>query len=227
MIQRRISISGERLTDAAMVFDPQTGEPAVTTRFDSVGTRQLADMSKENVNRRFAIKLDNQVISSPYFREPILGGQAQISGKHEHPAGQPAGHAAARRRRLPAPLHVIQERTVGAELGADSITAGRLSAIAGLGLVALFMILRYGLFGLFANIAMFFNLVLLLAALTPLATLTLPGIAGIVLTLGMAVDANVLINERIREEQRNGRGMLASHRPGFPPRPRHHHRRQR
>ncbi|HJR56798.1 MAG TPA: protein translocase subunit SecD, partial [Rhizomicrobium sp.] len=116
---------------------------------------------------------------------------------------------------LPAPLHVIEERTVGAELGADSIAAGRLSAIAGLGLVALFMILRYGLFGLFANIAMFFNLVLLLAALTPLATLTLPGIAGIVLTLGMAVDANVLINERIREEQRNGRGMLAAIDQGF------------
>jgi protein-export membrane protein SecD len=213
-IRRRISISGERLTDAAMVFDPQTGEPAVTTRFDSVGTRQLADMSKENVNRRFAIKLDNKVISSPYFREPILGGQAQISGSM---STQQANQLAMllRAGALPAPLHVIEERTVGAELGADSIAAGRLSAIAGLGLVALFMILRYGLFGLFANIAMFFNLVLLLAALTPLATLTLPGIAGIVLTLGMAVDANVLINERIREEQRNGRGMLASIDQGF------------
>jgi preprotein translocase subunit SecD len=116
---------------------------------------------------------------------------------------------------LPAKLNVIAESTVGAELGSDSISAGRISAIAGLSLVALFMVLRYGLFGIFADLALTLNLILLLAALTPLATLTLPGIAGIVLTLGMAVDANVLIFERIREEQRNGRGMLAAIDTGF------------
>jgi preprotein translocase subunit SecD len=214
VIRRRASILGDRLTDAAMVFNSQTGQPAVTTRFDSVGTRQLADMSKENVNRRFAIVLDGQVISSPYFREPILGGQAEISGSmNTQQANQLA--MLLRAGALPAKLIPIDERTVGAELGADSIAAGRWSAIAGLGLVALFMVLRYGLFGLFADLALFLNLVLLLAALTPMATLTLPGIAGIVLTLGMAVDANVLINERIREEQRNGRGMLAAIDQGF------------
>jgi preprotein translocase subunit SecD len=171
-------------------------------------------MSKANVNHRFAIVLDNQVISAPSFREPILTGQAQISGSFTPKSANDLAMLL-RAGALPAPLHVIEERTVGAELGADSIKAGRLSAIAGLGLVALFMVLRYGLFGLFADLALGLNLVLLLAALTPLATLTLPGIAGIVLTLGMAVDANVLIFERIREEQRNGRGMLAAIDQGF------------
>jgi protein-export membrane protein SecD len=214
VIRRRKMIDGNNLTDASAGFDQRNGQPVVNTRFDSVGTRQMAEMSKANVNHRFAIVLDNQVITAPNFIEPILTGQAQISGTF---TTQTANQLAMllRAGALPAPLHVIEERTVGAELGADSIKAGRLSAIAGLGLVALFMVLRYGLFGLFADLALALNLVLLLAALTPLATLTLPGIAGIVLTLGMAVDANVLIFERIREEQRNGRGMLAAIDQGF------------
>jgi len=155
------------------------------------------------------------VISAPRINEPILGGSGQIYGSF---TTETANNLAIllRAGALPAPLHVIEERTVGAELGADSIKSGRYSAMAGLAMVALFMILRYGLFGLFADIALTLNVVLLLAALTLFgATLTLPGIAGIVLTMGMAVDANVLIFERIREEQRNGRGILASIDTGF------------
>ena len=149
------------------------------------------------------------------IEEPILGGSGQITGNF---TTQTANNLAIllRAGALPAPLKILEERTVGAELGADSVKAGRYSAIAGLIMVAVFMILRYGLFGVFADIALTLNVVLLLAALTAFgATLTLPGIAGIVLTMGMAVDANVLIYERIREEQRNGRSMLASIDTGF------------
>ena len=216
VVRRRVVVDGERLIGAEVTFDQTSGQPAVTTRFDSVGARQFGDMTKElaPTKSRFAIVLDGQVLSDPYVATQILGGNGQISGSF---TTETANNLAMMLRAgaLPAPLTVIQERTVGAELGADSISAGRISAIAGLGLVALFMVLRYGLFGLFADLALTLNLILLLAALTPLATLTLPGIAGIVLTLGMAVDANVLIFERIREEQRNGRGMLGAIDTGF------------
>jgi SecD/SecF fusion protein len=214
-VQRRIAVNGDRLTDAGSGFDQRTGQPVVTFRFDSVGAREFGDITKENAGRRFAIVLDKQVISAPRINEPILGGSGQIYGSF---TTQTANNLAIllRAGALPAPLKIIEERTVGAELGADSIKAGRYSALAGLAMVALFMILRYGLFGLFADVALTLNVVLLLAALTMFgATLTLPGIAGIVLTMGMAVDANVLIFERIREEQRNGRGMLASIDTGF------------
>ncbi len=214
VIRRRVLVAGERLVDAGVGFDQRSGQPAVTTRFDNVGARQFGEMTRDNVNHRFAIVLDGQVLSDPRINEPIMGGTGQISGSFTTQAANQLS-ILLRAGALPAPLHVIEERTVGAELGADSISTGRLSAIAGLGLVALFMVLRYGLFGMFANVALALNLILLLAALTPLATLTLPGIAGIVLTLGMAVDANVLIFERIREEQRNGRGMLAAIDQGF------------
>lgn len=215
VIQKRIMVSGDRLTDASAGFSQRTSEAIVSFRFDSVGARQFGDVTKANTGRRFAIVLDNKVISAPVIREPILGGQGEISGSF---TSQTANDLAVllRAGALPAPLKVIEQRTVGAELGADSIKAGRYSAIAGLILVALFMIGRYGMFGLFADIALTLNVVLLLAALTLFgATLTLPGIAGIVLTLGMAVDANVLIYERIREEHRNGRGMIASIDTGF------------
>ncbi|MDB5741684.1 MAG: preprotein translocase subunit SecD/SecF [Alphaproteobacteria bacterium] len=215
MVQRRIVVAGDRLTDAGTGFDQRTGQPVVTFRFDSVGAREFGDITKENSGRRFAIVLDKVVISAPRINEPILGGSGQIYGSF---TTETANNLAIllRAGALPAPLHVIEERTVGAELGADSIKAGRYSAVAGLALVALFMVLRYGMFGLFADIALTLNVVLLLAALTLFgATLTLPGIAGIVLTMGMAVDANVLIFERIREEQRNGRGILASIDTGF------------
>ena len=187
----------------------------MTTRFDSVGAREFGDMTKNNVGHRFAIVLDKQVLTAPVIEEPILGGSGQITGNF---TTQTANDLAIllRAGALPAPLRILEERTVGAELGADSVKAGRYSAIAGLLMVAVFMILRYGLFGVFADIALTLNVVLLLAALTAFgATLTLPGIAGIVLTMGMAVDANVLIYERIREEQRNGRSMLASIDTGF------------
>ena len=215
IVQRRVMVSGDRLTDAGSGFDQQTGQPVVTFRFDSVGAREFGDVTKANVGHRFAIVLDKQVISAPNIEEPILGGSGQITGSF---TVQTANDLAIllRAGALPAPLNIVEERTVGAELGADSVRAGRYSAIAGLVLVAVFMILRYGLFGLFADVALTLNVVLLLAALTLFgATLTLPGIAGIVLTMGMAVDANVLIYERIREEQRNGRSMLASIDTGF------------
>jgi protein-export membrane protein SecD len=215
VVQRRILVSGDRLTDAGASFDSRTGQPVVTFRFDSVGAREFGDVTKENVNHRFAIVLDKQVLSAPVIQEPILGGSGQITGSF---TTQTANNLSIllRAGALPAPLKILEERTIGAELGADSIKAGRYSAMAGLAMVALFMVLRYGLFGLFADVALTLNVVLLLAALTAFgATLTLPGIAGIVLTMGMAVDANVLIFERIREEQRNGRSMLASIDTGF------------
>ena len=215
VVQRRVLVSGDRLTDAGVAFDSRSGQPAVTTRFDSVGARQFGEMTKEHVGRRFAIVLDKQVLSAPVIQEPILGGSGQITGSFTTKTANDLA-VLLRAGALPAPLKIIEERTVGAELGADSVKAGRYSAMGGLALVALFMILRYGMFGLFANVALTFNVILLLAILTLLgATLTLPGIAGIVLTMGMAVDANVLIYERIREEQRNGRSMLASIDTGF------------
>ena len=215
VVERRVRVSGDRLVDASQGFDQQTGQPVVNFRFDNVGARQFGDVTKEHVNHRFAIVLDNQVLTDPVINSVILGGSGYITGSF---TAQSANDLAIllRAGALPAPLKPLEERTVGAELGADSIKAGRYAALSGLALVALFMVLRYGLFGLFADLALTLNVVLLLACLTAFgATLTLPGIAGIVLTMGMAVDANVLIYERIREEQRNGRTMLAAIDTGF------------
>ena len=215
VVQRRIAVSGDRLTYASSGTNQQTNEWEVIIRFDSVGSRQFADITKNNTGRRFAIILDKTVLSAPVIREPILGGTASISGSFNSQSAEDLARLL-RAGALPAPLKQLEERSVGAELGADSIKAGRYAAMAGLALVALFMVLRYGLFGLFADLALTLNVVLLLATLTAFgATLTLPGIAGIVLTMGMAVDANVLIYERIREEQRNGRTMLAAIDTGF------------
>ncbi len=215
VVQKRVMVAGDRLIDAQAAFDQQTGQPDVTFKFDSVGAREFGDVTKDNVGRRFAIVLDKQVITDPTIQQVILGGSGQITGNF---TTQDANDLAVllRAGALPAPLKPINQRTVGATLGADSIVAGKYSTLAGLFLVVLFMVGRYGLFGLFADVALTFNLILLIAILTFLgATLTLPGIAGIVLTMGMAVDANVLIYERIREEQRNGRGMIASIDTGF------------
>jgi protein-export membrane protein SecD len=215
VVQRRVMVAGDRLTSAAAQTNQQTGQWVVSFRFDSVGAREFGDVTKENVGRRFAIVLDKQVISAPVIREPILGGSGQIEGNYTVQSAADLAvllNAGA----LPAALKVIEQRTVGAELGADAVEAGRYSALAGLVLVAFFMFARYGLFGVFADIALALNVILLIAILTLFqATLTLPGIAGIVLTMGMAVDANVLIYERIREEQRNGRSMLGSIDTGF------------
>jgi protein-export membrane protein SecD len=215
VVQKRVFVAGDRLTDAKADFDQRSGGAVVTLRFDSVGAKEFGDVTKEYVDRRFAIVLDKQVLSAPTIREPILGGTGQIEGNF---TSQTANDLALllRAGALPAPLKPIETRTVGAELGKDSVDRGRISTLAGLVLVVLFMVGRYGLFGVFADVALTFNVILLVAILTMLgATLTLPGIAGIVLTMGMAVDANVLIFERIREEQRNGRGMIASIDTGF------------
>src|SRR5579863_4722883 len=215
LIEKRPLVSGGDLIDAQPGFDQRSSEPLVNFRFNSSGARKFAEATQQNVGRPFAIVLDNKVISAPVIREPILGGSGQISGNF---TVQQANDLAIllRAGALPAPLTVIEERTVGPGLGQDSINAGEHAAYVGAALVVLFMLVFYGLFGLFANIALFFNLCLMMASLTLLgATLTLPGIAGIALTMGMAVDANVLIYERIREELRGGRSIISSLQAGF------------
>jgi preprotein translocase subunit SecD len=215
LIERRTIVSGEDLVDAQPGFDSRTNEPIVSFRFDSSGAQRFARATQQNVGRPFAIILDNEVISAPVIREPILGGSGQISGGF---TVQEANDLAIllRAGALPAPLTVLEERTVGPGLGADSVEAGRIAAIIGMVGVLIFMMLVYGLFGAFANIALLVNMTLLFGVLSALgATLTLPGIAGIVLTIGMAVDANVLIYERIREEQAQGRSAIASIDAGY------------
>ncbi|WP_029011255.1 protein translocase subunit SecD [Azospirillum halopraeferens] len=212
-VNRRVMVSGDTLTDAQATF--QDGRPVVSFRFDSVGARRFGDATRENVGRLFAIVLDNRIISAPVIREPILGGAGVISGNF---TVQTASDLALllRAGALPAPLNVIEERTVGPGLGADSIEAGKIASVAGLTLVVVLILATYGLFGVFAVSALVINMVLIFAALSAFqATLTLPGIAGIVLTIGMAVDANVLIFERIREEQRNGRSVISAIDAGY------------
>ena len=213
VVRKRVMVGGDTLTDAQATF--QNNEPVVSFKFDSVGGKKFGDATRENVGKPFAIVLDNKVISAPVIREPILGGSGIISGSF---TVQSASDLALllRAGALPAPISILEERTVGAELGADSIHAGAIASIVGVVLVIIFMVLFYGLFGVFADIALLFNLCLMLGALSLLgATLTLPGIAGIALTMGMAVDANVLIYERIKEELRGGRSMLSSLEAGF------------
>jgi preprotein translocase subunit SecD len=214
VVQKRVMVSGDMLTDAQPTFG-QNNEPVVSFKFNSVGGRRFCDVTRENVGKPFAIVLDNKVISAPVIREAICGNSGQISGSF---TVQTANDLALllRAGALPAPLVILEERSVGPDLGADSIRAGTTACIVGVVLVVLFMVVFYGLFGFFADIALFFNLVLMLAVLSLIgATLTLPGIAGIALTLGMAVDANVLIYERIREEVRSGRSLLSSLDAGF------------
>ncbi len=215
VLKSQVLVSGQNLVDAQASFDQRTGEPVVTFRFDAAGAKRFAMVTQENVGLPFAIVLDNKVISAPVIREPILGGTGQISG---HFTVQEANDLAVllRSGALPAKLTVIEERTVGASLGADSIESGKKAALMGLALVMVFMLVGYGLFGLFADLALIINIVLIFAVLSLIgATLTLPGIAGIVLTLGIAVDANVLINERIREEIRAGKSPFAAVDAGY------------
>ena len=208
-VRRRIEVDGASLTDARPGQDQQRGGGwVVNFTFDSVGARRFGEVTNANVGRRFAIVLDNKVISAPVIQTPITGGRGQISGNF---TAQSASDLAVllRAGALPAPLTVVEERSIGPELGADSIRAGAISLAVGFLLVITYMALFYGLFGWFANIALLLNLILQIAVLSLLeATLTLPGMAGILLTLGVAVDANILINERIREEVRNGRTPL-------------------
>lgn len=213
MIKNRVMVSGENLEDAQATF--QQGQPVVSIRFNGLGGKQFAKATTENVGKPFAIILDGKVISAPRINEPILGGSAVISGGFNVQGAQDLA-LLLRAGALPAPLKILEQRSVGPDLGADSIAAGKLAGIIGLAAVAIFMIVTYGGFGLVANIALAANMFLIVALLSVLgATLTLPGIAGIVLTIGMAVDANVLIFERIREETRNGKSPINAIESGF------------
>lgn len=214
-VERRIALSGEHLTDARAGFDQRTGEPIVSFRFDSIGARRFADITTKNVGRPFAIVLDDKVLSAPVIREPITGGSGQISGSFTI-EDTVVLSALLRAGALPAPLTVIEERTVGPDLGSDAIRMGIYTGLAGFTLVALFMVVLYGTWGLIANLALGLNVVLTFGALSFLgATLTLPGIAGIILGIGLAVDANILINERIREETKKGAGAFMALDQGF------------
>jgi preprotein translocase subunit SecD len=215
VVKRQALVEGADLTDAQASFDQRTGEPIVNFKFNSTGARRFGRATQENVNRPFAIVLDNEVISAPVIREPILGGSGQISGNF---TVESATNLAIllRAGALPAKLTVIEQRVVGPGLGLDSIKAGEHASMAGAFLVVVFMLATYALFGLFANVAVAVNVVMILGVLSFLnATLTLPGIAGIVLTVGIAVDSNVLIYERIREEVRNGRSAITAIDAGF------------
>lgn len=208
VIRNRVMVSGDNLVDAQATF--QDGQPVVSFRFDSVGAQRFGDATRNNVGRLFAIVLDDEVISAPVIREPILGGRGVISGSFTTQEAQDLA-LLLRAGALPAELVILEERSIGPGLGADSIAAGQFASILGAVLVVVFMVAVYGLFGTMASAALIINIILLLASLTILqATLTLPGIAGIVLTIGMAVDANVLIFERIREEVRAGRGPVSA-----------------
>ena len=215
VLKKQVLVSGGDLSDAQTSFDQRTSEPVVSFKFNSAGARKFAQATTQGVGQRFAIVLDNQVISAPVIREPIIGGQGQISGSF---TVQSANDLAIllRAGALPAPLTVIEERTVGPGLGQDSIEKGELAAYVGSILVIVFMLVTYRLFGLFANIAVTINVAMIFGVLSLLnATLTLPGIAGIVLTVGIAVDSNVLIYERIREEIRGGRTAISAIDAGF------------
>jgi preprotein translocase subunit SecD len=213
-VKRRVMVSGDQLTDAKQSFD-QDGRPDIDITFNTAGARRFGRVTQENVNKPFAIILDDKVLSSPNINEPILGGRAQISGSftvqsaHDLAVSLSSG-------KLPVKLNVIEERTVGPDLGKDSIHKGVIASVIGTGLVILFMLVTYGRFGVYANIALIVNAFLILGIMAIFnATLTLPGIAGFILTIGAAVDANVLINERIREEIRRGRRLIDAVETGY------------
>jgi preprotein translocase subunit SecD len=214
-VKRSVIISGDQLIDASQTFDPQDNLPQVAITFDGTGGRRFARVTQENTGKPFAIILDNQVISAPNINEPILGGRASISGNFTvESANQLA--IALRSGKLPVNLKVIEESTVGPELGQDSIRAGVLASGVAVALVVAFMLITYGRFGFYANLAVVINVFVIVGILALLnGTLTLPGIAGFVLTIGTAVDANVLINERIREERRRGRSVVQAVELGY------------
>ena len=213
-VKRRVMVSGDQLTDARQSFD-QDGRPDIDLTFNTAGARRFARATQENVNKPFAIILDNRVLSAPNINEPILGGRAQITGNftvqtaHDLSVSLASG-------KLPVKLNVIEERTVGPDLGKDSIHKGVIASLIGTLGVILFMLITYGRFGVYATVALVVNAFLILGIMAMFgATLTLPGIAGFILTIGAAVDANVLINERIREEIRRGRRLLDAVETGY------------
>jgi preprotein translocase subunit SecD len=214
-IEKQVMVVGEDLTDAQPGFDSRTNEPVVNFRFNIRGGQRFGEVTSANVGRPFAIVLDNKVISAPRILGPITGGSGQISGRF---TVEQANNLSIllRAGALPAKLTIVEERTVGPGLGQDSIDAGKLAAYWAAGLVVTYMLVTYGTFGVFANLALLIHISMIFAALVLLrATLTLPGIAGIVLTIGMAVDSNVLIYERIREESHAGRSIISALDAGF------------
>ena len=215
IVSKRIVLSGENLTDAKPRMDNQSNETVVTFNLDRVGAKKFAKATSTNVGKKLAIILDGKIISAPSIREPIIGGTGQITGNFTFQSATDLA-LLLRSGALPAPLNIIEERTVGPDLGQDSINAGILSLIIGFVLVICFMIFKYKVFGLIANITLIFNLLILIGVLTLFeATLTLPGIAGIILTVGMAVDANVLIFERIKEEVKNEKNLILAFDSGY------------
>ena len=215
ILERRVLVSGEMLTDARQAFDQQTGRPEVSFRFNGQGARRFGDATAKNIGKRFAIVLDNKVISAPTIQGAITGGSGVITGNF---TPESANNLALllRSGALPAPLRVEEQRTVGAELGADAVRAGAISLTIGAAAMFVFIILAYGLFGVFAALALVVNVLLMVGILSlTQATLTFPGIAGMILTLAVAVDANVLIYERMRDEAHGGRTPMAAADVGF------------
>tara|TARA_B100000579_G_scaffold74206_1_gene57029 strand:- start:1092 stop:2258 length:1167 start_codon:yes stop_codon:yes gene_type:complete len=214
-INKRIILSGDNLVNARPSLDNRSGDTVVSFTLDRVGSKKFAKATTKNVGKRLAIILDNKVISSPQIREPIVSGSGQISGNFTFQSATDLA-LLLRSGALPAPLTIIEERTVGPDLGEDSIKSGSLSLMIGFLLVILYMIYKYRFLGIIADTALIINLILLVGVLTILeATLTLPGIAGIILTVGMAVDANVLIFERIKEETRTEKSVIHAFDTGY------------
>ena len=214
-VNKRVVISGDNLTTAKPKFDSRNNETIVTFTLDRVGAKRFGRVTTNNVGKRLAIILDNKIISAPQIREPIIGGNGQISGNFTFQSATDLA-LLLRSGALPAPLNIIEERTVGPDLGEDSIKAGAISLVIGFLLVILFMFYKYKFLGLIANVSLIVNLTLLMGILTVLeATLTLPGIAGIILTVGMAVDANVLIFERIKEEMKTEKSNIHAFAMGY------------
>jgi len=208
-----VAVSGELLTNAQATY--QDGQPVVDFAFNSLGARKFGEVTQQNIGKRFAIILDNRVITAPTIRSAIIGGRGVIEGSFTVESANELA-VLLRAGALPAPLDIVEERSVGPSLGQDSIDKGTLSAVLGLVLIIGFMVLSYGLFGVFACAALLVNGIIIAGCLSLMqATLTLPGIAGIALTAAMAVDANVLIFERIRDEIRNGKSPIASIDSGF------------
>ncbi|WP_120717566.1 protein translocase subunit SecD [Tsuneonella amylolytica] len=214
-VRRLGGIKGDSLTNAQQGFSPQDNSPVVNITFDQQGAAKFARLTTQNVNKPFAIILDGKVLSAPNINEPIRGGTAQISGGFTVDGANQLA-ISLRSGALPVDLKVIEERTVGPDLGADSIRKGLGAMAIGTGLILLFMVVTYGRFGVYANLALVLNVLMILGIMAAFnATLTLPGLAGFVLTIGAAVDANVLINERIREERRRGRSVVAAVETGY------------
>ena len=214
-VRRLGGIGGGNLTGAQAGVDPTNNQNVVNITFDAQGGAKFAKLTRENVGKPFAIILDGEVLSAPNINEPILGGRAQISGSFTSESANNLA-IALRSGALPVDLAIVEERTVGPDLGADSIRKGLLAMMIGSLAVVALMVASYGRFGVYSTIALVFNVLMLLGIMAGLnATLTLPGIAGFVITIGAAVDANVLINERIREERKRGRKVIAAVETGY------------